>query len=209
MCSCPPVRPGATRILTYDLDTPVRLVPLTALSERAAIEQAVRLLVARRNATDPLREPTSRMAAQNEVLEVLGWIWDTITEPVLTALGHIATPGDKGSWPRVWWCPVGILAYLPLACCGASQRPKCDRPCQCGESPYRAGSCGLLLHHYRSPPRLRPHPRKPRQRRGRHSRCARCSRHFTAAVRHRRSHDPHRALAGRSGSRRSNRATPF
>ena len=46
------------------------------------------------------------------------WIEDTLTGPVLAALGHIATPADGQPWPRVWWCPVGILAYLPLHAAG-------------------------------------------------------------------------------------------
>ena len=105
-------------ILTHDLGAPVRLVPLTALTEAVADEQAARLMLARWNAHNPLKEPASRMAAQGEVLEVLAWIWDTITEPVLTALGHTTTPSDEESWPRVWWCPVGFLAYLPLHAAG-------------------------------------------------------------------------------------------
>jgi CHAT domain-containing protein len=58
------------------------------------------------------------MTAQAEVLEVLAWIWDTITEPVLTALGHTTTPSPEESWPRVWWSPVGVLVYLPMHAAG-------------------------------------------------------------------------------------------
>ena len=105
-------------IVTHDLHAPVRLVPLPALTESAATDQAVRLREACRDATNPLQEPASRMAAQGKVLEVLAWIWDTITEPVLTALGHTATPSRGEIWPRVWWCPVGVLAYLPLHAAG-------------------------------------------------------------------------------------------
>jgi hypothetical protein len=105
-------------ILTDDPQAPVRLVPLTALTETAAVEQAVRLLEARRNATDPLTEPASRMAAQSEVLEVLAWIWDTVTEPVLAALDHTTTPSREEPWPSLWWSPVGVLAYLPFHAAG-------------------------------------------------------------------------------------------
>ena len=58
------------------------------------------------------------MAAQGKVLEVLAWIWDTITEPVLTALGHTTALSREETWPRVWWSPVGALAYLPLHAAG-------------------------------------------------------------------------------------------
>jgi hypothetical protein len=105
-------------ILTHDPRTPVRLVPLPALTETAAEEQAARLLVACRAVTDPSQEPASRVAAENEVLEVLAWTWGTITEPILAALGHTTTPGREESWPRLWWSPVGVLAYLPLHAAG-------------------------------------------------------------------------------------------
>ena len=52
------------------------------------------------------------------ILDILAWIWDTITGPVLAALGHTSTPADGESWPQVWWCPVGLLAYLPLHAAG-------------------------------------------------------------------------------------------
>jgi tetratricopeptide (TPR) repeat protein len=95
-------------ILTRDPHTPVRLVPLTALTDTAAVEQVMRLL----------ETPSSCMSAQGDVLDVLAWVWDTITEPVLKALGYTATPNHEESWPRVWWCPVGVTAYLPLHAAG-------------------------------------------------------------------------------------------
>jgi hypothetical protein len=45
------------------------------------------------------------MTAQAEILEVLAWIWDTITEPVLTALGYTTTPSSEESWPRCGGAP--------------------------------------------------------------------------------------------------------
>ncbi|MGD9525607.1 MAG: CHAT domain-containing protein [Pseudonocardia sp.] len=47
------------------------------------------------------------------------WMWRTIAEPVLEALGFTATPGgDPATWPRLWWCPTGPLTLLPLHTAG-------------------------------------------------------------------------------------------
>ena len=101
-------------ILTDDPGTPVRVVPLTDLTEEDAYRQTGRLLAARQAAGDSGADTAARIAAQAEILDVLAWMWDTLTGPVLAALGHTTTPADGQPWPRVWWCPVGILAYLPL-----------------------------------------------------------------------------------------------
>ena len=52
-----------------------------------------------------------RMAA------VLGWLWDTVASPVLKDLGLDGRPTAR-SWPRVWWCVPGRLAFLPVHAAG-------------------------------------------------------------------------------------------
>ena len=115
-------------ILTDDPATPVRVVPLTDLTEQDAYRQANRLLAARQAAGDTGADPAARIAAQTEILDVLAWMWDTLTGPVLAALGHITTPAVGQPWPRVWWCPVGILAYLPLHSAGHHHDLAAARP---------------------------------------------------------------------------------
>ena len=105
-------------ILTDEPGTPVRLVSLVDLTEEDAYRQANRLVHAQRAAAAPGTSTGVRIAAQAEILDVLAWMWDSITGPVLTALGYTATPADGRPWPHLWWCPVGILAYLPLHAAG-------------------------------------------------------------------------------------------
>lgn len=74
--------------------------------------------------------------AQEKVDEVLhdlqGWMWQTIADPVLRELGLTDTPsGDITTWPRIWWCPTGTLAMLPLHAAGH------HREAAAGESPPR------------------------------------------------------------------------
>jgi CHAT domain/Tetratricopeptide repeat len=60
---------------------------------------------------------------QEDIQAALAWLWDAIAEPVLTHLGHTRTPVGDAPWPRVWWCPVGIAASLPLHAAGRHNEP--------------------------------------------------------------------------------------
>jgi len=120
-------------ILTSDPVRPVRVVPLPGLTEDDAARQASRLLHARQAATSNDSSLRERHAANGDIRQVLGWLWDTVAEPVLASLGRTRTPAAGEAWPRVWWCPVGILAYLPLHAAGhhddspAARRAVADR----------------------------------------------------------------------------------
>jgi tetratricopeptide (TPR) repeat protein len=107
-------------VLTNDPGAPVRAVPLPALTEDEAARQADRLLRARLAALDEEGTLRTRAVAHHEILGILGWMWDAITDPVLASLGYTAEPVGE-PWPRVWWCPVGILGYLPLHAAGHHQ----------------------------------------------------------------------------------------
>lgn len=103
-------------ILAPSQGSPVRHVPLPELTPESVIEQANRFLAAR---NDALRaSPADRRKARSVLHEILGWLWDTTTAPILAALGYSAVPEPGQAWPRVWWCPVGIMAYLPLHAAG-------------------------------------------------------------------------------------------
>jgi tetratricopeptide (TPR) repeat protein len=73
---------------------------------------------ARSTAADQSQLARERCAAQRRVFNVLGWMWDNITEPVLRYLGHTSAAPEDRPWPRIWWCPVGLLAFLPLHAAG-------------------------------------------------------------------------------------------
>lgn len=55
-----------------------------------------------------------RLARQETVADTLEWLWDTITGPVLERLALPTPSGPDGAPARVWWCPQGSLAFLPL-----------------------------------------------------------------------------------------------
>jgi hypothetical protein len=56
--------------------------------------------------------------ADNNLADTLAWLWDTIVEPALTALGFTSVPNPPAAWPRLWWCPVGPASFLPLHAAG-------------------------------------------------------------------------------------------
>ncbi|MFD8818844.1 CHAT domain-containing protein, partial [Streptomyces sp. NPDC059627] len=89
----------------------VRCVPLPGLTRdrlRAAARTHLRLVTG-------LRRPgtaRTRTAAGEALRETLAWLWSAVAEPVLTGLGLDHREDD--AWPRLWWCPTGSLALLPL-----------------------------------------------------------------------------------------------
>lgn len=86
-----------------------QVVELSDLSHDSAHDWARRYLAA-------LNEATGREREQ-EILATLQWLWRAITSPVLDALGQSGRSDDP---PRLWWCPSGALAALPLhAACAA------------------------------------------------------------------------------------------
>jgi hypothetical protein len=67
--------------------------------------------------------PQDRDHNRAAIFTILEWMWDAIAEPVLNALGHTRTPtGPAQEWPRVWWCPTGPLAVMPLHAAGYHPR---------------------------------------------------------------------------------------
>jgi len=96
----------------------VRPLELDGLTRREALAHADLLMRASRVASDGAESPTTRRSAQQSIFDVLEWLWNTVAEPVLTALDHTTTPADDELWPRIWWCPVGVMGYLPIHAAG-------------------------------------------------------------------------------------------
>ncbi len=83
----------------------VQPVPLPGLSADAVTEQTEKLLEAADNAVQGLTP-------------VLEWIWDQIVSPVLSHLRLTGPLASGQQVPRIWWCPTGIAAFLPLHAAG-------------------------------------------------------------------------------------------
>ncbi|WP_113705570.1 CHAT domain-containing protein [Nonomuraea lactucae] len=62
-------------------------------------------------------------AEEDVILDTLAWLWDRIAAPVMRVLAINGPPRPGGPWPRLWWCPTGPLAYLPLHAAGRHREP--------------------------------------------------------------------------------------
>jgi tetratricopeptide (TPR) repeat protein len=89
-----------------------RVIPLERLTAREVHERANAFLVTFTAADDDVR---SRVDALRSVLD---WLWRTVVEEVLDALGFRDKLPDDADGPRLWWCPTGALAVLPLHAAG-------------------------------------------------------------------------------------------
>lgn len=108
-------------------DGRVTVVPLTGLTSQSLLERGNVYLEALSWAAQS-RGPEDflvRERFRSELVDMLGWLWDTVTEPVLDALGFTGRSagagraGDSGGpLPRLWWCPTGVLTFLPLHAAG-------------------------------------------------------------------------------------------
>jgi tetratricopeptide (TPR) repeat protein len=96
-----------------DLADAVRLVPL-AITASDIGERIERLLALVGTVPDDSVPDPDDPAARRELLAMLDWLRDRITSPVLAALGHLGRPAAAGAVSRIWWCPVGELAFFPL-----------------------------------------------------------------------------------------------
>lgn len=89
---------------------------------RQRLESDEQTLAATRQYTEAKQAWQDARDERDSTLEsVLHWLWDTVAEPVLNALGFHRTPEPGEDWPRLWWCPTGPLAVLPLHAAGYHQ----------------------------------------------------------------------------------------
>jgi len=90
----------------------VQVVPLPDLTSSGVAEVTEKYLrlFRRLRRLDQLTT-AQRRSTTDALRDINGWLWDRIARPVLGGLG---LPRPDGKVPRVWWCPTGSLALLPL-----------------------------------------------------------------------------------------------
>ncbi|WP_422752203.1 CHAT domain-containing protein [Micromonospora sp. WMMD708] len=84
-------------------------VPLPELHTGDLLDHSLRF--ARVVTASGSRNPARRRSATVDLDAVLTWLWRSVAAPVLRGLR--LKPGESGQ-PRLWWCPAGLLALLPL-----------------------------------------------------------------------------------------------
>ena len=88
----------------------VDAIELPGLSPPTARAMVAELLTAL-----DLEDPTNR---DRRLTELLGWLWDAITGPILDHVGLTDPLRKAAPGPRLWWCPSGLLSFLPLHAAG-------------------------------------------------------------------------------------------
>ncbi|MFY1616694.1 CHAT domain-containing protein [Micromonospora sp. WMMD736] len=112
-------------------DDRVTVVPLPELTLAELIVRTSSFLSAIAVLTEPAAADVAppqvrrrQAVARAEVVQVLDWLWRVIAVPVLEVALPTPTAADAepaaGGWPRLWWCPTGVLTLLPLHAAGPS-----------------------------------------------------------------------------------------
>jgi hypothetical protein len=53
-----------------------------------------------------------------DVTPILGWLWDSIVQPIFSGIGITSRPSAGQQFPHLWWCPTGAAVFLPLHAAG-------------------------------------------------------------------------------------------
>jgi len=93
-------------------------VPLAGLTPETVYYRVVGFLGALEDASSPAAGQSGRAAAQQQLDDTLGWLWDELAGPVLDQLSITGPPRDGQPWPRLWWCLSGLLSFLPVHAAG-------------------------------------------------------------------------------------------
>ncbi|MFF3373814.1 CHAT domain-containing protein [Streptomyces sp. NPDC002680] len=101
-------------ILSADADATA--VPLPALTPDAVLTEVSAFLGAVDDTAS--KGARTRAAGQRRMAQTLGWLWDVVAGPVLNRLGITGPPRNGEPWPRLWWCPSGLMSFLPLHAAG-------------------------------------------------------------------------------------------
>ncbi|KAF8810864.1 hypothetical protein BYT27DRAFT_7253320 [Phlegmacium glaucopus] len=98
--------------------------PLYIPLEKFSIEQAEQLqktlqfgLLKQREVEDHDRMALRVRLDPSSMLLVLNELWCKVVQPILKALGY-SSPPNPSDRSRIWWCPTGPLAFLPLHAAG-------------------------------------------------------------------------------------------
>ncbi|EAU90735.2 hypothetical protein CC1G_04004 [Coprinopsis cinerea okayama7 len=79
----------------------------------AQLQRKIDSLCESRNTRLQLRR-RSRRTAEDDFRQLLEILWDVVAEPVIRILGVQKTDNPK----RIWWCPTGPFAFLPIHAAG-------------------------------------------------------------------------------------------
>ncbi|MCA1705984.1 MAG: CHAT domain-containing protein [Actinobacteria bacterium] len=108
--------------------TETHVVSLPELTYDEAWDRTRHYFAAAEYLDQALHSPAALDRSNMAIADTMDWLWETITKPVLGFLGYVETPSQGRPWPRLWWCPCGPLALLPIhAAAGSDGHGVLDR----------------------------------------------------------------------------------
>ncbi|TLQ41971.1 CHAT domain-containing protein [Streptomyces marianii] len=128
---------GDALVVTPDPCSPVIVIGLPDVTENRVIGRAERLLEGRVPGSPPVTDYAQAKRRMRVLTETLEWQWDRVAGPVLERIGLTRSFGPDdgpGEWPRIWWCPAGVTAFLPWHASGHHQ-----------EDPTRGGPARTVM----------------------------------------------------------------
>ena len=60
-----------------------------------------------------------RSYCEEKISNILKWLWDYVADPILSSF-----PSELS---RIWWCPTGLMSFLPIHAAGDSKHSVIDR----------------------------------------------------------------------------------
>ncbi|KAF9774467.1 hypothetical protein IL306_007545 [Fusarium sp. DS 682] len=113
--------PSETSIKDAALSGPIVVINVSDFRRDAIIVERdqIRNIPLPRLTIQDIRSNTQQIHRSSP--KILEWLWDTIAEPVLDALG-IRKAATEERLPRIWWIPTGVLSIYPLHAAGRHNR---------------------------------------------------------------------------------------
>jgi tetratricopeptide (TPR) repeat protein len=96
-------------------ETGVAVTELPALT-KPEVEEAATFF--RTRAVKAFRSGRVSQAARGEMIDKLKWLWDSVADPILRSLGISTSDAIEKRRPKIYWCPTGPAAFLPLHAAG-------------------------------------------------------------------------------------------
>ncbi|CAH0025840.1 unnamed protein product [Clonostachys rhizophaga] len=107
--------PSEEQIRSAAVDGPIVMINVHEERCDALIVQMDRIVSI--ELTDLHHAQVIEYAAKDIDREILEWLWDTITSPIMKVLGYHEMP-TTSPWPRVFWITTGPLSSFPIHCAG-------------------------------------------------------------------------------------------
>lgn len=92
----------------------VRVVPLPGTALAPLAERATGFVRALGIACDGNRTTDEQETAEEVIQGTIDWLKETITQPIMEALGFHERSAADTPLPRIWWSPTSVLTFLPL-----------------------------------------------------------------------------------------------